>query len=35
MKTIYQAVKDAFGEDQKAADDVLGGNAVRILNLDR
>ncbi|KAI9876864.1 MAG: hypothetical protein M1830_005427 [Pleopsidium flavum] len=35
VKTNYQAVKDAFKEDQKAADGVLGGNAVRILKPDR
>lgn len=28
-----QAVKSAFGEDEKTADAVMGGNAVRILRL--
>lgn len=35
VKTNYQAIKEAFGEDQKAADDILGGNAIRILKLDK
>ncbi|KAI9749858.1 MAG: hypothetical protein M4579_006704 [Chaenotheca gracillima] len=33
VTTNYKAIHDAFGDDEKAAQDVLGGNAVRILNL--
>ncbi|KAF2087366.1 uracil-5-carboxylate decarboxylase [Saccharata proteae CBS 121410] len=34
VKTNYAAINTAFGGDDKTADDVLGGNAVRILKLD-
>ncbi|KAI9779713.1 MAG: hypothetical protein M1839_007211 [Geoglossum umbratile] len=33
VQTNYQAVKDAFGENQEAANDVLGCNAMRLLRL--
>lgn len=33
VKTNYQAIANAFGEDKKTADEVLGGNAVRVLSL--
>ncbi|KAJ9638769.1 hypothetical protein H2199_006629 [Coniosporium tulheliwenetii] len=34
VKTNYQAIAGAFGEDADGAEDVLGGNAVRMLRLD-
>ncbi|GAB7354217.1 hypothetical protein MBLNU459_g4761t1 [Dothideomycetes sp. NU459] len=34
VKQNSQAVKSVFGDDEKAADAIMGGNAVRILRLD-
>jgi len=33
VKTNYQAIGEAFGNDKESADLVLGGNATRILRL--
>jgi hypothetical protein len=33
VKTNYQAIANAFGEDKEKADGVLGGNAIRVLRL--
>jgi hypothetical protein len=34
VNTNYQAIRAAFGDDEKSMHDVLGNNAVMILNLD-
>lgn len=33
VTTNYKAIRDSFGQDKDAVVAVLGGNAVRILNL--
>ena len=33
VNTNYQAIRAAFGDDEKSIHDVLGNNAVTILNL--
>ena len=33
VNTNYQAIRAAFGDDEKSMHDVLGNNAVTILNL--